>query len=104
LEKLMALGGGPLPRDVMLAVMRWHYRAKRYDAAVEVAEKVAPFIHPRLSCSSVAVKPPPIAQQIVEMTDEELREHIAELNELAGISDSDAEGEELATVRPRGSA
>ena len=92
----MALGGGPLPRDVLLAVMRWHFRAKRYAEAVGVAEKVAPFIHPRLTASTVAVKPS-IAQQIAEMSDEELRAHIAELEQIVAEA-------ELATVKPRGNA
>jgi hypothetical protein len=107
LEKLMALSGGPLPRDVLLAVMRWHFQAKRYAEAVEVAEKVAPFVHPRLTASSVAVKPPSLAQQIVEMSDEELRAHVAELEELAGLSsEATAEAKErvLRKVKPRGNA
>jgi hypothetical protein len=102
LEKLMALAGGPLPRDVMLAVMRWHFRAKRYVEAVEVAEKVACYVHPKLTASSVAMKPRSVAEQIVKMTDDELRAHIAELHELAGFSDSD--DETLVTVKTRGNA
>jgi hypothetical protein len=95
----MAAGPGLLPKDVLLILMRRHFRAKRYDAAAQAAAWAAPYFHPRLSCAAVAVKPPSIAQQIVEMTDDELREHIAELNQLAGISDSDEE--ELAVIEPR---
>jgi RecJ-like exonuclease len=106
IEQLVA-AGGLSPRDVMLAVMRWHYQEKRYDAAVAVAEKVAVYVHPRLSCGSVTVNPPSLAQQMMEITDDELRAHIRELEELAGVSHDTTEEEKeklLVRVKPRGSA
>ena len=84
LEKLVA-AGGPSPKDILLDVMRRHYRARRYDEAARVASLVAPYIHPRLSCASVAVTPRSVAQQLIEMTDEELQAHIAELKEMLCI-------------------
>jgi hypothetical protein len=59
---------GIMPRDVMLHVMREHFNKGEYDAAVEVAAKVAPYVHPRLAASSGTLKRPS------EMTDEERRE------------------------------
>jgi hypothetical protein len=91
-----------LPKQVLFAIMNLHFAAGRWNAAERTASLLAPFVHPKLSCSSVAVKPPSIAHQIVEMTDDELRAHIAELNELAGSSNSD--DEKLATAKTRGSA
>ena len=55
---------GIMPRDVMLHVMREHFNKGEYDAAVEVAAKVAPYVHPRLAASSGTLKRPS------EMTDE----------------------------------
>jgi len=54
---------GIMPRDVMLHVMREHFNKGEYDAAVEVAAKVAPYVHPRLAASSGTLKRPS------EMTD-----------------------------------
>jgi hypothetical protein len=102
-KQLQAAGVGILPKDVLLAIMHLHFEAGRWAEAERTAALVAPFIHPKLTASSVAVKPPSIAQQIVEMSDEELREHIAELNQLAGLS-LDTDEEELAIVKARGSA
>jgi hypothetical protein len=59
---------GIMPRDVMLHVMREHFNKGEYDAAVEVAAKVAPYVHPRLAASSGTLKRPSA------MTDEERRE------------------------------
>jgi hypothetical protein len=91
-EKLLA-AGGPSPRDVMLDVMRRHYRAKRYDEAARVAGLVAPYIHPRLSSSNVTIKPS-LRDMLLQATDEELAE-FAEEADLAA---------DLAEVKPRGSA
>jgi hypothetical protein len=78
--------------------MRLHFRARRYDEAVAVAEKVAPFIHPRLTASAVTVRPS-IAEQLVAMSDDELRESIKEMERMAGITE-----EGLAAAKPKGSA
>jgi len=58
-----------------------------------VAEKLAPLVHPRLSCSTVAVKRS-LAEQMAEMSDEELSASIKEI----GVED------ELATGRPKRNA
>jgi hypothetical protein len=95
-EKLVAAGPGILPKDVMLDVMRRHFKARRYDEAARVASLVAPYVHPRLSCSSVTVRP-----RLSEMTDDELRAFVEEAEEevrrLGGT-------EVLSTVKPAGSA
>jgi len=49
--------------------MRWLFTARRYDEATRVAALAAPYFHPRLSCSPVAVHRW-IAEQMAEMTDE----------------------------------
>jgi hypothetical protein len=40
---------GVLPLEVMLAAMRDHYEAKRFDKAAAVARDAAPYMHPRLA-------------------------------------------------------
>jgi hypothetical protein len=97
----MALGGGPLPRDVLLAVMRLHFRAKRWDAAERTAALAAPYVHPKLQATALTVRPS-LAQQVFEMSDEELKDHVAELQKLGGFSLDD--DEDLATAKPKGSA
>jgi hypothetical protein len=47
---------GAMPKDVMLAVMRQHYKDMEYDKAAEVAAKVAPYLHPRLAASTVTAR------------------------------------------------
>jgi hypothetical protein len=104
LEKLLAVGGIS-PRDVLLDIMRRHYRARRWDAAEHTAALVAPFVHPRLTAASVAVKRS-IAEEIIAMSDEELADHIRELEELSGVAgmSDDEKAEMLAKAKPRGSA
>ena len=94
LEKLLAAGGGVLPKDVMLAVMRRHFRAGRYDDAARIAALAAPYIHPRLTATAITVRP-----RLSEMSDEELAAFIAEAEQDAGISE-----DKLASVKPRGNA
>jgi hypothetical protein len=98
-EKLMAARPGMLPKDVTLQVMGQHFEARRFDEAARIAAWAASYVHPRLSCSTVAVHRS-IAQQMQAMSDGELAACVKELEEMAGISDAD----ELATVRPKGSA
>jgi hypothetical protein len=98
LEKVLAAGPGMLPKDVMLIVMRRHFKARRYDEAVAVAEKVAPFIHPRLTATALTVQPS-IARQVFEMSGEELQDYVKELHELSGLAEQD-----LAKAKPKGSA
>jgi hypothetical protein len=92
-EKILAAKPGLLPRDVMLDVMRKHYRARRYGQAVEVAALVAPYIHPKLTSSAITMRP-----RLSEMTDDELAAIVREAEEL-----SLAEGK-LAATKPRGNA
>lgn len=51
---------GDTPLEIMLEAMKAHRDAGRLKEAVAVAEKAAPYIHPRLT--SVEVTPPPKAQ------------------------------------------
>ncbi len=44
-----AVQKGITPLEVMLAIMRTHYKAKRFDEAAAVAKDAAPYVHPRLS-------------------------------------------------------
>ena len=48
-----AESGGIMPLDVMLEAMREHHAAKRTDAAVAVAAIAAPYVHARLSATTV---------------------------------------------------
>jgi hypothetical protein len=84
-----------MPVQVMLDVMRRHYRSRRFDEAARVAALAAPYVHARLASSTIEVKRS-LAEEIVAMSDEELRAHIDELEELAGLSD-----EERALIRVR---
>src|ERR1700680_3455208 len=71
-----AQAGGSMPREVLLEAMRYHHgmaldapkaeRGPHYAAAADMATRVAPYIHPRLSASDVTVR------RISEMTDDEL--------------------------------
>jgi hypothetical protein len=57
-----AEAGGAMPREVMLAAMRYHYeraleapekeRGPYLDAAADIAVRAAPYLHPRLIASS----------------------------------------------------
>jgi hypothetical protein len=40
---------GITPLEVMIETMRWHYAEGRRDQASAVAEKAAPYMHPRLT-------------------------------------------------------
>jgi hypothetical protein len=101
LRRIAAAGPGILPKDLMLAVMRRHYRAKRYDQAVAVAALVAPYVHPRLSCSNITVKPS-LREVLVQTSDEELTAFIEESErELAAAPGGK---EALAAMRAKGNA
>ena len=93
-EKLMAARGDVLSKDVMLAAMRRHFQARRYDEAARIAALVAPYIHPRLTSSAITVRP-----RLSEMSDEELATFIEEARQDAGITE-----DELASFKPRGNA
>ena len=97
-EKLMALSGRATPKDVLLNVMWRHYRARRYDEAARVASLVAPFVHPRLSSSTVEVKPS-LREMLLQATDEELAAFAEEADAVADLAKAD-----LARTKPRGSA
>ena len=79
--------------------MRRHLKARRWDEAERSAIAAAPYMHPKLAATALTVKPS-IAQQMMEMTDEELAAANAELEQMLGLSDKD----ELAIVKPKGSA
>jgi hypothetical protein len=83
------LAGNLSPRDILLDVMRRHYRARRYDEAARVASLVAPYIHPRLTSASMTVRPS-LADILAAASDEELCEF--------------AEEADLADVRTKGTA
>jgi hypothetical protein len=72
---------GIMPRDVMLYVMREHFNKGKYDAAVAVAAKVAPYVHPRLAASSGTLKLPS------EMTQEELDAWLADATAAAAAAE-----------------
>jgi hypothetical protein len=92
------LAGDLSPRDVLLNVMRRHYRVKRYDEAARVASLVAPYIHPRLTATALTVKPS-IAEIITSASDEELAEFAEEAERAADLAE-----DRLATVTPKGTA
>ena len=96
IEKLLS-AGGMLPKDIMLAVMRRHFEAQRFDEAARIAAMVAPYIHPRLSAAAITVRP-----RLSEMSDDELHAFIAEAEAEAGIHHDD--GETLAGTQPKGTA
>jgi hypothetical protein len=98
--ELVLASEGIMPKQVLLAVMRRHYHADRFDEAARVAAMVAPYIHPRLSSADVTVKPS-IARMVFEMSDDELAEHVNELKALVGLSD---EERALVRAKPKGSA
>ena len=82
--------------------MRRHIRARRWDAAERSATLAAPYCHPRLAAATVAVQRS-LAQQIAEMSDEELKAHIEEMKQMTGMSDDDIK-DELTTLKTKGSA
>jgi hypothetical protein len=86
------------PRDVMLDVMRRHYRARRYDEAARVASMAAPYVHPRLTATALTVKPS-LQEMLFSATDEELTACAEEADAAADLAEAD-----LATTKPRGSA
>jgi hypothetical protein len=89
-EAVLALDG-IMPKQVLLDVMRRHYGAQRYDEAARVAAMVAPFCHPRLSNSTVEVKPS-LMEYLKMASDEELAAFAEEAKA------------ELAAVEPKGRA
>jgi hypothetical protein len=71
-EKVLA-AAGIMPVQVMLEVMRRHYRARRFDNAARVASLAAPYVSPRLAATAITVKPS-LNELIFQATDEELAE------------------------------
>ena len=51
----MAIASGITPLEVMLHNMRRHFKAGRYDEASTIAAMAAPYLHPRLTASAVAL-------------------------------------------------
>jgi hypothetical protein len=96
-ERVLALDG-IMPKQVLLHIMREHFAAKRWAAAERTASLIAPYCHPRLSATALTVRPS-IAEQMAEMTDDELRESVEEMKRMAGLTEDD-----LSTVKPKGSA
>jgi hypothetical protein len=88
-----------LPKDVLLAIMHMHFEAGRWGDAERTAALVAPYIHPKLTATALSVRPS-IAAQLVEMSDDELRESVREMKRMAGLP----EEEGLATVAAKGRA
>lgn len=41
------------PLAVLLHVMRWHFRARRFDKAAAIAKDAAPYVTPRLAAVTV---------------------------------------------------
>ena len=95
-EKLAAAGPDMLPKDVLLHAMRWHFEAGRYDEAARVAAWAAPYVHPRLSCSAITVRP-----RLSEMSDDELQAFSGEVAE----AEQELKGaDQLSSAKPAGSA
>lgn len=90
------------PLECILQNMRRHLRARRWAEAERSAALAAPYCHPRLAAATVQVKRS-LAQQIAEMTDEELAAHIEEMKQMTGLSDDDIK-DELATLKTKGNA
>ena len=91
---LLAISG-PTPKEVLVQVMRWHLRARRYDEAARLAAMAAPYVHPRLSSSAIVMQ-----QKPKDMTSEELQAFIEEAERNAGVSDEEV----LALVKAKGNA
>jgi hypothetical protein len=64
------------PLEVMHAVMFIKIGKADYDGAIEIAEKAAPFCHPKLNAAEVRVQ-----HSLSARTDEELSAHILALRE-----------------------
>jgi len=95
-EKVLADLGGVLPKEVMLAAMRRHYQAERYDKAARIAALAAPYIHPRLSAAAITVRP-----RLSEMSDDELQAFLGEVAE----AEQELNGaDKLSSAKPAGSA
>jgi hypothetical protein len=58
-EKLQKDGIGPL--DILSRVMMIHFEAERYEQAAEVAEKMLPYLYPRIN--AIAMMPGSDGQQ-----------------------------------------
>jgi hypothetical protein len=72
---------GIMPRDVLLNVMRKFYAAEEWTAAADIAAKVAPYYHPRLSATAVTIRKPS------EMTNEELNVWLADATAAAALAE-----------------
>ena len=53
------------PLDILLTLMRRHWRAEEYPEAVGLAKLAAPFVHPR-------AQPPRSPTSLAEASDDEL--------------------------------
>jgi hypothetical protein len=73
------------PLEVMHAVMFIKISKADYDGAIEIAEKAAPFCHPRLNAAEVRVQ-----HSLAVRTDEELSAHILALREKLSLVKQDS--------------
>jgi hypothetical protein len=73
------------PLEVMHAVMFIKISKADYDGAIEIAEKAAPFCHPRLNAAEVRVQ-----HSLAVRTDEELSAHILALREKLALVKQDS--------------
>jgi hypothetical protein len=90
---LAAQAGGAMPREVLLEAMRYHHslaieapkaeKGPHYAAAADMATRVAPYVHARLSSSEVTVR------RLSEMTDDELDVAISDAESAAAEAGAD---------------
>src|SRR5215472_14730257 len=83
-EALKAQGETPL--EVMLSLMRAYWKEGRYPEAVAIAEKAAPYMHPKLAAVNLSVKP------ISQMTEEELDAALASASAMDTMTETDTDG------------
>jgi hypothetical protein len=65
---------GSTPRDLMLNAMWQYEKDKNIEMAVDIAVKVAPYVHPRLAASAMTVR------RFSDMSDDELDAALSDLD------------------------
>lgn len=83
-----AIAQGITPLEVMLAAMRTHYDAKRFDEAASIAKDAAPYMHPRLNSTQIKAEVETESTHVVEFvvtTREQADQAIAALAAASGV-------------------
>jgi len=86
IAELCAASKDLTPLEVMLLAMKNHAEAKQWDDAAKIAEKAAPYMHPRLSAITHNGT---MKFDFSRMSDEELDQYIATARVLHGRKSED---------------